>query len=144
MTQDNGLSKLAGKMPTDGNLQIPPPIFLMMEGEILEMSDTTLKAKFPVKADYRNPFGYMQGGMLVAAMDNTMGPLSFTAAPPNVTTQLNTTYIRPVTADDAYIIVEATVTQKTRRQLFLSATVTNPYGKVVCFAHASHMVVGES
>lgn len=125
----------------DGGLQIPPPIFLDMEGEVLELTDNFIKTRFPVKERYQNPFGYMQGGMVVAAMDNTIGPLSFTVAPPNVTTQLNISYIRPVTPDMAYIFVEATVKEKTRKMVFIEARALSPEGKVLSIAQATHQVL---
>ncbi|GAB4345400.1 MAG: hypothetical protein Kow00117_22940 [Phototrophicales bacterium] len=122
-------------------LKIPPPIFLDMEGEVLDSGENFMKIRFPVKERYQNPFGYMQGGMLVAAMDNTIGPLSFMVAPPNVTTQLNISYIRPVTAETPYIIVEATVKEQTRKMLFIEARALNPEGKVLCIAQATHQVL---
>ena len=94
-------------------LKIPPPCFVFMEGDILEVTDTSMRVKFPVKPEYQNPFGYMQGGFLVAAMDNTIGPLSFIVADPSVTIQLNTSFIRPVTPQTDYIIVEAWLKEKT-------------------------------
>jgi len=35
----------------------------------------------------------MQGGMIAAAVDNTIGPLSFLVAAPNVTRRLEMKYI---------------------------------------------------
>lgn len=129
------------KDKSDMGLKIPPPIFLDMEGEMLESGDTFMKIRFPVKERYQNPFGYMQGGMIVAAMDNTIGPLSFIVAPPNVTTQLNISYIRPVTQETEYIIVEATVKEQTRKMLFIEARALNPEGKVLCIAQATHQII---
>ena len=53
--------------------------------------------------------------MIVAAIDNTLGPLSFLVALPSVTTQLNTSYIRPVTAQVVHIIITGRVLERTRR-----------------------------
>jgi len=100
-----------------------------------------LTARFPVLERYQNPLRTMQGGMIVAAIDNTIGPLSYLVAPPSVTTQMNTSYIRPVTRDDAYIIVEGAVDEITRRQLFLSARVTNPAGKLLAVCHATFAIL---
>jgi uncharacterized protein (TIGR00369 family) len=131
------------KMPQGTGLKLPPPIFKLLEGEVIETTDTTLTMRFPVKEIYQNPFGYMQGGMLAAIMDNTIGPLSFMVAPPNVTTQFNTTYLRPVTPDDQELTVVAELTERTRKLVFFKVTVRNAAGKTICFAHASHRVVGE-
>ncbi|MDX1993058.1 MAG: PaaI family thioesterase [bacterium] len=128
----------------NAGLEIPPKVFLDMEGEMLEyIEGKSLRVRFPVKERYQNPLGYMQGGMIVAAMDNTIGPLSYLVAPPSVTTQLNTSYIRPVTPQDAYIEVVAILVERTRRQIFLSAEAMNPAGKRVATCTATCMLIGE-
>jgi uncharacterized protein (TIGR00369 family) len=132
---------LMDALPQGTGLKLPPPIFEFLGGEVVEATETTLTIRYPVKEQYQNPFGYMQGGLLTAVIDNTIGPLSFMVAPPSVTTQLNTTYIRPVGEQETHVIVMATVTQKTRRQLFMQAEVKNEAGKVVCFAHAIHTIL---
>lgn len=136
---NNALDKLS---QNNTGLKIPPPVFLDMAGEIIEASDTTYRVRFPVKERYQNPLGYMQGGMLVAAIDNAVGPLSFTVAEPSVTTQLNVTYLRPATPEISHIIVTATFTERTRRQIFLKAEVHDENGRLLCFAHATQVVVG--
>ncbi len=138
---DNGLNAISDKLPQDGGLKIPPPVFIFLGGEVLEATDTTLTIRYPVKEVYQNPFGFMQGGLLTALIDNTIGPLSFMVANPSVTTQLNTTYIRPVGPDEEFIVVTGKMTHKTRRQLFMEAEVKNAAGKVVCFAHAIHTIL---
>ena len=137
------LNYLTNNIPQVPGLELPPKIFLDMEGEILEMDldARTIKAKFPVKPRYQNPMGYMQGGMITAAIDNTMGPLSFMVAPPSVTTQLNTSFIRPVKPDDEFIYVEAQVTELTRRQLFMTAQVKNAEDKVLTICHATFAIM---
>src|SRR5690606_535888 len=60
-------------------LEIPPRIFHLLGGHFtaFDADAASLSARFPVKQDYRNPLGFMQGGMIIAAIDNTMGPLCF-------------------------------------------------------------------
>jgi len=62
---------------------IPPPVFVSMQGEFMEfeLDSGTLTTRFPVLDKYLNPYGYMQGGMVAAAVDNTLGPLSMVALP---------------------------------------------------------------
>lgn len=132
----------AGKVPTDGSLELPPKIFIDMEAEVLDYQEgQALTIRFPVKERYQNPMRMMQGGMIVAAIDNTVGPLSYLVAPPSVTTQLNTSYVRPVTPNDRTITVEARVVELTRRQLFFTARVSNEAGKTVALAHVTAQVV---
>ena len=120
------------------DLEIPPKVFPDMEAEILAYQEgESLRIRFPVKERYHNPMGMMQGGMIVAAMDNTMGPLSFLVAPPSVTVQLNTTYLRPITAEEAYIEVEARVVEQAGRQLLLTADVYNTAGRRMAMGQAT-------
>lgn len=106
-------------------LQLPPPCFLTMGGEFIAFDPKAkrLRTRFPFKPEFTNPMGYMQGGLIVGAIDNTIGPLSFLVAPPSVTTQLNTSYIRPITSELSYFEIEAVVTEQTRRLIFMDAVV---------------------
>lgn len=119
-----------------------PPCFLTMEGELITYEPgRTLTARFPNRERYENPLHFMQGGFIVAAIDNAVGPLSYMITP-SVTVQLNTSYIRPVTPTDAYIEVTARLEERTSRQLFLAAQVRNPAGKLVATCHAIFAVLG--
>ena len=137
------MESIAKKVPAESGIKIPPNVFLEMEGEMIEYkAGNSLTVKFPIKEKYQNPFGYMQGGMVVAAVDNTIGPLSMLEASPSVTSQLNTTYIRPIGPDQEYIYITATVVEKTKRNLHIQADVRNETGKlcVKCFASCSIML----
>lgn len=140
------LAQLRAQMPDDSSLQIPPPVFRDMEGELVRYDPDAqvLVARFPVLDRYQNPLGTMQGGILVALVDNTLGPLSYLSAPPSVTTQLNTTFIRPVTAKDAYVEVEGRVTEQAGRQLFMTAHVTNARDKLLALSHATCQILRRS
>lgn len=126
-----------------GKLMIPPPIFMELGGEIVkfDLEAETMINRYPVEDRFRNPLGFLQGGILVALMDNTMGPLSFMIAPPSVTTQFNTSYLRPVTPDDKFLTVTAKCTERTRRQLFLTATIYNKAGKTIAIGQATQQVI---
>lgn len=140
---DKIMERLAASIPPGIEVEAPPKCFVDMQGEFVFFDEEhkRLTARFPVLERYQNPLFSMQGGLIVAAIDNTIGPLSWLVAPPSVTTQMNTSYIRPVTRDDAYILIEAAVDEVTRRQLLLSARVTNPSGKLVAVCHATCAVI---
>ncbi len=134
------VASIAAQIPEESGIKIPPNIFLEMDGEMMTYTPgESLVVRFPVKEKYQNPFGFMQGGMVVAAVDNTIGPLSMLVAKPSVTTQLNTTYIRPIDANQDFITITAMVVEKTKRTLHLQADVKNKAGKlcVKCFASCS-------
>ncbi len=123
--------------PEGVHLQIPPACLIDMQGEPLEYEEgTSLTVRFPVLPRYANPLGHMQGGYIVAALDNTLGPFSYLIAPPSVTSALNTQYLRPVTADTAFIVCMARLTERTRGTLYLSGEARNPDGKIVALCQA--------
>ncbi|MFO8101739.1 MAG: PaaI family thioesterase [Dehalococcoidia bacterium] len=124
--------KASSKLPESAGIEIPPKIFIDMEGENIEyIEGKSLTVRFPVKERYQNPLGAMQGGMIVAAMDNTLGSLSYLVAPPSVTTYVSASYIRPVREDDKFIDVTATVVEITNNFLHLRAEVRNLAGELV-------------
>ncbi|HRR10071.1 MAG TPA: PaaI family thioesterase [Rhodothermales bacterium] len=104
-----------------------------MNGEYVSFTENRiLVCRFPNDPRFQNPIGLMQGGFIVAAIDNTLGPLSYLVAPPSVTTQLNTTYLRPVTMRDTYLDVHGEVLEQSKSYLHMRATVLNPSGKKNC------------
>ena len=124
--------------PTGVTLELPPKVFVDMGGAFVAYEEgRALTARFPMLARYQNPMGFMQGGIIAALIDNTIGPLSFLVAPPSVTAQLTITYVRPVMPDDAYVEVEGRVVERTRTQILLAARVSNPAGKLVAIAQAT-------
>lgn len=126
----------------DEGFQIPPPVFTEMGAEVVGYDDgEALRVRFPVEPRFANPAGVMQGGMIAAAIDNTIGPLSYLVAPPSVTTQLNLSYLRPVTPRLEFFEVEARLDERTRQYLFFSARATDPRGRTLVIAQATCYVM---
>jgi acyl-coenzyme A thioesterase PaaI-like protein len=124
---------------------IPPPVFDTMQGEFLAFDPDagTLTTRFPVLGVHLNPYGAMQGGIVAAAVDNTLGPLSMLVAPPNVTRRLQMKYSHPVTPDLGYITVRGRLQEREGRWLTFSADVRDPEGALLARARAKHWIVGE-
>lgn len=122
---------------------IPPPVFDLMRGEFLtiDLDSEQIKTRFPVLAEYQNPYRIMQGGMVAAAVDNTIGPLSFLVAPFNVTRRLEMKYSRSITDDIEFIIVEAKLLSRERRKLTFNASVRDQKGTLLARGRASHWIV---
>ncbi|MBP7998513.1 MAG: PaaI family thioesterase [Chloroflexi bacterium] len=138
----NILQQLSQQAPQNGGLKLPPPVALLMEVEFVSYEEgQAMTNRFPVKEMYQNPVGHMQGGMIAAAIDNTLGPLSFLLAPYSTTTHLNLTYIRPVTPEMSHILVTARLVERTRSQLHLTATVTSEEGKTLAIAQATQRIL---
>lgn len=121
----------------------PPPVFAAMQGQFLEidLDSGKLTVQFPVLESYLNPYGTMQGGMIAAAVDNTIGPLSVLVAPPNVTRRLEMAYSRPVTPDLRQIIVTGRLLERRERWLFFRADVHDADGKRLARAKAVHWII---
>ena len=125
------------------DLLVPPPVFTAMDGEVLQLDleDGTLAVRFPVRQRYLNPYGSMQGGMIAAAVDNTLGPLSMLVAPPNVTRRLEMTYSRPVTMELGSIVVRARLVERNGRWLTFRADVNEPDGTRLARTKATHWII---
>lgn len=131
-----------------GGLTLPPPVFHEMQSEPLayEPGDengvgATMRVRFPVLGKWQNPMGHMQGGAIAMAMDNVIGPLSYLAAPPSATTQMNLTYLAPVTPEAAHVEIEARVVRLAGRSVVIDAEMTLPDGTVAALARATNVIV---
>jgi len=125
------------------NYLLPPPVFDYMGAEYVDFDRAagTLSIRFPIRPEYRNPYGAMQGGMVAAAVDNTLGPLSVLVAPPNVTRMLEMTYSYPVDPAMEYFTVHARFTERNERRLFFKAEVKSPEGRRLARAKAVHYIL---
>lgn len=127
----------------DREIDFPPPVFEAMKGEVVsfDAEKEIFVNKFPVLKEYFNPYRVVQGGVIAAAIDNTIGPLSMLVAPPNFTRYLNLKYGKTVPPEADYIWVTATYTGKKKRQLFFEAVVHDGKGNKFASAKAIHWVV---
>ncbi|MCW5580258.1 MAG: PaaI family thioesterase [Luteimonas sp.] len=143
MTAGHDLNALIrARLPASLHGMIPPPCLVDMQGECLGYEDgVRLCMRFPVLARYRNPLGNMQGGFVVAALDNTIGPFSFLIAPPSATTSLDTQYLRPVTSAETHVTCSAWLVERTRNTLHIHAQATNGEGKVVALAQSVNQIL---
>lgn len=124
-------------------VEFPPPVFDAMQGEPLayDPESETLSCRFPVLPEQLNPYGSMQGGMIAAAIDNTIGPLSMLVSPPNFTRHLELKYARPAGQELGYIIVKARFVEQQKRRLFFEAVVESESGERLASAKATHWVI---
>jgi len=122
---------------------LPPPVYETISAEVVEVDAKRgeLKLRFPMLKRYLNPYGTMQGGMIAAAIDNTIGPLSMLVAPPNVTRSMELEYFKPVLGSLPHILVHARLSERHKRRLVFEASVLNPDGEELAAARAVHLVV---
>lgn len=142
ITGDTINDLIRANAPAAMHAMLPPPCLLDMQGEFLEYEDVMrMSLRFPVLPRYRNPMGNMQGGFVVAALDNTLGPFSYLIAPPSVTATLNTQYLRPVTPADAYLVCEARLVARTRNVLHLTAEARSEDGRLFVLCQATQQIL---
>lgn len=125
------------------NVVLPPPVFISMGAEFIKIDQGNgeIEVKFPIPESTLNPFGSMQGGIIAAAVDNAVGPLSMLVGPMNFTRDMTLKYRRPVSKDYEYIIVKAALTEKKGRRLFFSAEVLDPEGTLLVSANLMNWIV---
>ena len=126
-----------------GEVVLPPPVFLSMGAEFIKIDqkNAEIEVKFPIPESTLNPFGSMQGGIIAAAVDNAVGPLSMLVGPINFTRDMSLKYRRPVSKDFEYIIIKAALTEKKGRRLFFSAEVMDPKGNLLVSAKLMNWIV---
>jgi acyl-coenzyme A thioesterase PaaI-like protein len=129
-----------------GEFRIPPPVFISMQAEVVafDPAAAALTVRFPVLEKDLNPYHAMQGGMIAAAIDNTLGPLSMLVAPPNVTRTLEVTYSKPITLDLGTFLVTARLVGREKRFLNFTAEVTTEDRQKLARAKAMHWIVQEN
>ena len=98
---------------------LPPPSFEIMQCQVIEFNEDekSMIVKMPVLEAFTNPYGTMQGGMIMGAIDNTLGPLSMLVAPKNVTRTMESKLLKPITMDVEFIYVKAQLSEQKKRRL---------------------------
>lgn len=122
-----------------------PPISMMLDAR-LEGHDpqaNVLRISFATKAEYANPGGTVQGGIVSAMLDDAMGPLVVAAtggAKVPASTDLHTTFFRGVPIGPR-CIVEARIDRMGGSIVFTSAVMMNETGDVLAKAvHTARLV----
>jgi uncharacterized protein (TIGR00369 family) len=117
----------------------------MMGWRLIDMDAEagTMEVGFDGKPEFRNPAGFIQGGILAAMMDDVMGPcfvvhVQGRAFPSTI--DLHTHYLRPVSVGP--VSVKARVVKTGRSIAFLEAELFDAGGKLSARATASAALVG--
>ena len=122
---------------------VPPPIFEIMQCEIIEykQEEKSLIVRLPVLEKWQNPFGSMQGGMIDAAIDNAVGPLSLLVAPVNMTRTIETKILNAITMDVETIYVKAKLVEAKKRRLIFEADVVDDEGMVYATSRIVNFII---
>jgi len=126
-----------------GSFRLPPPSYEVMGCEIIafDASDKSIVVKMPILESWLNPFGTMQGGLIIGAIDNAVGPLSLLVAPKNVTRDIESKLLKPITMDIRYIYVRAKLLEEKKRRLTFEAVVTDSDGNIYAKAKLTNWIV---
>jgi len=126
--------------------KMPAPSFSIMQAEIIEYDEAgrSLTIKMPVLETFLNPFGTMQGGMIVAAMDNAIGSLSMLIAPLNMTRNIESKLLKAITMDVELIYITATLAEQKKRRLIFDVTVKDAKGTLYATAKITNWIVADA
>jgi uncharacterized protein (TIGR00369 family) len=95
---------------------------------------------FRVNDMLRNPQGVLQGGVVAAALDISMGHLLKKIDGPGATIELKVQYMRPVS--DGLVTCEGRFTKKGRSVSFMESRLTTEDGKLAALATATWKMPG--
>ncbi len=116
-------TEVLGEKVKDYNL--PPPSFEIMQCEIVKYNKDKkfITIKVPTLESWLNPFGTMQGGIIMGAVDNAVGPLSLLVAPMNMTRNIESKLIKPITMEVEFIYVTATLFEQKKKRLIFDVVI---------------------
>jgi uncharacterized protein (TIGR00369 family) len=124
-------------------LQVPP-CSRLLGWHILDARPEQgwVRIGFEGKAEFCNPAGFIQGGILTAMLDDTMGPAVFVMTDGRLytaTISITVNFLAPATVGP--IIGEANVTQIGKTIVFVEARLTAADGVVLAASTASARLV---
>lgn len=127
----------------DGKIP-PPPAAELLGWKVLQVDPEkgTIRVEFEAKRAFLNPVGNVQGGILAAMLDDTMGPALVATLPPGhftPTLELKTNFIRP--AKLGKLIGVGKVVHQTKSVGFLEGALVNEDGDLVATATATVRIV---
>jgi acyl-coenzyme A thioesterase PaaI-like protein len=123
--------------------KMPAPSFSIMQAEIIEYDESkaSLTIQMPVLEIFLNPFGTMQGGMIVAAMDNAIGSLSMLVAPLNMTRNIESKLIKAITMDVESLFITAKLSEQKKRRLIFDVVVKDGNNEVYATAKITNWIL---
>jgi len=124
------------------DLPIPPAARLLgWKLLALDPDAGTIEVAFAAKRDFTNPAGFVQGGILAAMLDDSLGPAAFAMAGGKrmtTTIDLHLHYVRPVLP--GRITTRARVVNLGARIAFLEGELFDADGRLSAFATASALL----
>ncbi|MCC6158825.1 MAG: PaaI family thioesterase [Deltaproteobacteria bacterium] len=103
-------------------VKLPPPCMEFLNSELIEAGEGRARIRFVPDERMENPYGVIQGGILAAMLDNTIGPAVAFTHPDRAssTIHLAVNFLRSVRAGEV-IVGTAEVVKSGRRQVYVEA-----------------------
>ena len=101
----------------------------------------TIEVEFLARAEFTNPSGFVQGGMIAAMLDDTLGPAIFAMSggrQMSTTIDLHLHYVRPV--PPGRVTTTAKVINLGSRIAFVEGRLFDSEGRLAATANASAML----
>jgi uncharacterized protein (TIGR00369 family) len=122
----------------------PPPVAALLGWKLVAVDPErgTIRLEFAAKSDFLNPAGVIQGGILGAMLDDTMGPAAVAFLGGRhfaQTLELKTNFIRA--ARPGRLFGDAKVVHRGRDILFLEGALSDEAGKLIATATATARIV---
>ena len=120
-----------------------PPVAKLLGWKLIEIdrSKKSIELEFVATGDFLNPSGTVQGGILCAMLDDTLGPAVFAATDfkqQGRTIDLHTHFVRP--AFPGKIRAKGQVTRLGKTVAFMEGQLFNSDGKLLARATGSAML----
>src|ERR1700722_14403223 len=121
-----------------------PPSSRLLGWHLLDArpGDGWIRIGFDGKPEFRNPAGMIQGGILAAMLDDTMGPAVFIRTKGRLytaTISMNISFLAPARVGP--IVGEATVLQLGKTVAFIEGRLTDETGRPLATATANARLV---
>ena len=117
------------------------PSALWLKGFLVNVEEGFAEISYMVRKEMTNPLGTIQGGVMAALIDDTMGMAFFTLSQENLftTTNLNVNYLYGA-KEGEQVIVRAQVVRIGKKIANIECKVKNEEGDIICTA-TSNLVV---
>jgi uncharacterized protein (TIGR00369 family) len=123
----------------------PPPAAVLLGWELVAVDPEagTIEMAFTATDQFLNPFGAVQGGLLAAMLDDTLGPALVATLGPGEsapTTDLHVQFLRP--GRPGRLVGRGRIVRKGRDVGFMSGELVDEAGEVVAVATATAQIRG--
>jgi uncharacterized protein (TIGR00369 family) len=120
-----------------------PPVARLLGWKLLAVNPEggTIEVEFQARAEFLNPSGFVQGGLIAAMLDDTLGPAVFAKSGGQrmtTTIDLHVHYVRPVRP--GCVTTTAKVVNLGSRVAFVEGRLFDHEGRLAATATASAML----